>query len=71
MLDALELVRNLTAGGFAQVGDALAAFEAGMLARMEPAIEETLASQKMMFARDAPAELVAHINEAARSPGMA
>jgi 2-polyprenyl-6-methoxyphenol hydroxylase-like FAD-dependent oxidoreductase len=60
MLDALELADNLTSDRFAAA--AIHAYDMVMLARMSDAIRETLASQDMVIAADAPSGLVAHIS---------
>lgn len=61
MLDALELADCLTSDSIPDLAAALAVYETIMLARMKPAIQETLASQDMIIASDAPAALVAVI----------
>jgi 2-polyprenyl-6-methoxyphenol hydroxylase-like FAD-dependent oxidoreductase len=57
MLDALELSDCLTSNRFADVASALASYEAAMLARMSPAIEESLASQDLLISPEAPANV--------------
>ncbi len=61
MLDAAELAGRLVSGRFATISEALANYETSMLARMETAIEETLASQNLMIAPDAPEGIAQHV----------
>jgi len=61
MLDALELADNLTSDRFADPAAAIHAYDMVMLARMSDAIRETLASQDVMIAADAPGRLISHI----------
>lgn len=66
MLDAVELARALTDGAHASLTDALRAYEHAMFERMTPAIDETLASQDLVIAADAPQGLIAAIRERMR-----
>ena len=61
MLDALELADALTEDAHSSLAAALEGYERQMLARMEPAIKETMASQHMLLAADAPHGLAAMI----------
>jgi len=63
MLDALELADCLTSDRFADVAAALSGYEAAMLARMSPAIRETLASQDLLLSPEAPTNLVKLITD--------
>ncbi|WP_213762896.1 NAD(P)/FAD-dependent oxidoreductase [Caballeronia sp. dw_19] len=62
MLDAVDLTRCLTSHSFADLTEAIRAFEQTMLTRMTPAIHATLASQDQVIAHDAPTALVESIN---------
>src|SRR5690606_27189096 len=55
MLDALELAENLTSGKFADIDEALRAYETRMLDRMAAAISETLTDQDVFISHVAPA----------------
>jgi 2-polyprenyl-6-methoxyphenol hydroxylase-like FAD-dependent oxidoreductase len=67
MLDAVELAERLVAADrFLDVGEALADYEAAMLARMAPAIEETLAAQDWLIAAKAPENIKTTIERQVR-----
>jgi hypothetical protein len=59
MLDAVELVDDLTSSAFLDIASALRAFQQIMPTRMKSAIAETLASQDPTIAPDAPAGFLA------------
>ena len=61
MLDAVELAEALGRARPGETDGALRAYEAAMLARMAPAIRETLAAEDAMIAPDAPAPLLARM----------
>lgn len=58
MLDAVELTDHLTSGDFADLAAAQKAFEQGMRERMVPLIQQSIATQDILFADDAPAGLI-------------
>ena len=58
MLDALTLTEALCAPSTSDLSSAIMSYETQMLARMESAIEETLASQNLMLAQDSPQGLL-------------
>ena len=64
--DAVELVDALTAPTHRTIDDALAAYEAAMLARMADAIAQSTASQKRMISPAGPAPVVAAIGHPVR-----
>jgi len=69
MLDAAELADNLTSGCFTDLTAAIRDYEATMLTRMKLAIGETLASQDLMIAPDAPAGLSALVEQRMKRQG--
>jgi 2-polyprenyl-6-methoxyphenol hydroxylase-like FAD-dependent oxidoreductase len=69
MLDAVELADHLTSDRFAVLTDALAAFESGMHERMTPLVQQSVVTQDILFAEDAPAGLVALVNAGAAKRG--
>jgi 2-polyprenyl-6-methoxyphenol hydroxylase-like FAD-dependent oxidoreductase len=62
MLDAVELADHLTSKDFADLAGAQAAFERGMRERMTPLVQQSVATQDILFADDAPTGLVALMN---------
>ena len=63
MLDAVELADHLLSGRFESVGSATSVFERVMFERMKPIIAGSLATQDLMFADDAPTQLLALLDE--------
>jgi 2-polyprenyl-6-methoxyphenol hydroxylase-like FAD-dependent oxidoreductase len=62
MLDAVELADHLLGSRFESVGNATSLFERIMFERMKPIIAGSLATQDLMFADDAPTQLVTLLN---------
>jgi 2-polyprenyl-6-methoxyphenol hydroxylase-like FAD-dependent oxidoreductase len=54
MLDAVELADHLCSDRFSDIKKAIASFEHGMRERMAPMIEQSVATQDVLFADDAP-----------------
>ena len=65
MLDAHRLAEQLSSAGHATIGDAIAAYEAEMLPRMEGEVAAALGLQDAWFGPDAPAGVVRQIKEMA------
>ena len=61
MLDAVELTEALCRARRGETDAALRGYEAAMLARMAPAIRDTLAAEDAMIAPDAPEPLLARM----------
>ncbi|MGH9061529.1 MAG: FAD-dependent oxidoreductase [Acidimicrobiales bacterium] len=59
LVDAVELAEELTSPTHPTADEAIAAYEARMLARMTPAIEETLGSQNRIISPDGAKSLLA------------
>jgi hypothetical protein len=59
MLDAVELSDHLWSDRFANLTEAIEAFEHAMRGRMAPLIQGSLETQKLLFAEDAPQALLA------------
>ena len=59
LLDAVELAVHLTRGEHQTLGEAIQAFEGGMMKRMTPMVERSVATQDLLLSDDAPAGLVA------------
>lgn len=62
MLDAVELADCLTSDHFSDLTQALNAFEESVRVRMAPIVEQSIATQEILFADDAPAGLVELMN---------
>jgi 2-polyprenyl-6-methoxyphenol hydroxylase-like FAD-dependent oxidoreductase len=63
LVDALELVTELTSGTHTSIEDAVDAYETGMLRRMAEEVAATHAAQDVLLSPRGPADLLALVGQ--------